>query len=100
MKKSLFLTIAACAVLLTGAPGVVHASPASKKSLATTITQTCRTREARLMMIHELTRTPERRQEVAKVLADKGYSVRFPSAEATGAAEGQTANRATNNLGL
>ena len=58
----------------------------------------CKNREVRLMLLHELTNSPERKQETAKLLNERGFYVRYPNAKATGAAEGQTVNRAINNL--
>ena len=96
-NSSLLTTVATTCLLFTQLPGI-QASPAEKKPQAARIAQMCQNREVRLMLLHELTNTPERKQEVAQVLQDKGYYVRYPTARATGAAEAQTVNRATNNL--
>ena len=98
MKKIPLLTAIAGIALLTQAPPGAHASTESKKRQAAKVAEMCRDREVRMMTIHMLTSTPAGKKEVAKVLREKGYSVRYPNAEATGAAEGQTVNRAINNL--
>lgn len=67
MKIPLLLTLTAtCLALVTAAP--VHAAPKGKKDMAAKMSEMLSTRENRMMALHELMSTKERKMEMAKVL--------------------------------
>ena len=87
MKKSILLTLATCALLFQGT-GVVAAAPKSSSKqhhrMAAHIARMCQDREVRVMMLHELTNTPERKREVAHLLKDDSYFREMFGNETTG----------------
>ncbi|MBV9127174.1 MAG: hypothetical protein JO117_03705 [Verrucomicrobia bacterium] len=68
MKKSLLLTVATCALLIQ-LPNL-QAAPESKEQHKAKIAEMCQDHDVRMMMLHELTNSRERKMEVARMLKD------------------------------
>lgn len=68
MKKTAFLIVAALA-LLSLSPSA-QAAPESTKKVQRQIVELCKDRQARIMLLHELTCTPERKSETVKKLQE------------------------------
>ena len=68
MKKIAFLT-AAIATLLPLTPAA-QASPEETKKVQSQIVEMCKNKDARVMLLHELTCTPERKLETVKKLQE------------------------------
>ena len=68
MKPFVFLT-AIAATLLPITP-VAQASPEETKKAQTQIVEMCKNKEIRVMLLHELTCTPERKRETVKKLQE------------------------------
>lgn len=88
MKKPFLCTLATFALLFQGTGvGVAAAPKATSKHhrhMAAHIARMCQDREARVMMLHELTNTPERKREVAHLLKDDSYFREMFGNETTG----------------
>lgn len=68
MKKIAFLT-AAIATLLPFVPAA-QASPKETKKAQSQIVEMCKNKDVRIMLLHELTCTPERKLETVKKLQE------------------------------